>query len=54
MDIEEVVAFAVSALILYACSTLYHGAYLSRFQPFLETIDSLGPAPSPAGGPIET
>ncbi len=39
---KEVIAvsvFAVSALILYACSTLYHGAFKSRFQPFLETID---------------
>ena len=38
-EIAAVSIFAVSALVLYASSTLYHGAFRSRFQPFLETID---------------
>ncbi|WP_306252293.1 hemolysin III family protein [Parvularcula sp. IMCC14364] len=38
-EITAVSIFAVSALVLYASSTLYHGAFRSRFQPFLETID---------------
>ena len=39
---REVVAvsiFAASAIILYVCSTLYHGAHKSVFQPFLEALD---------------
>ncbi len=38
-EIVAVSIFAISALVLYACSTLYHGAFKSRFQSFLETLD---------------
>lgn len=39
---KELVAaslYGASALVLYVCSTLYHGAYQSVFQPFLEALD---------------
>ena len=38
-EITAVSIFAVSALVLYVASTVYHGAFESRLQPFLETLD---------------
>lgn len=38
-EILAVSIFAISAFLLYLCSTIYHSAYQSRFQPFLETFD---------------
>ena len=39
---KAVAAAAVYAgcmILLYVCSTIYHGAYKSSFQPFFETLD---------------
>jgi hemolysin III len=39
---KEVIAvsiFAASGILLYVCSTLYHGAHKSSFQPFLKALD---------------
>ena len=38
-EIIAVSVFAASGIFLYVCSTLYHGAYKSSFQPFLEALD---------------
>ena len=37
--ITATVIYAACMIVLYLCSTIYHGAYKSKFKPFLETLD---------------
>ncbi len=37
--ISAAAIYAGCMIVLYVCSTLYHGAYKSTFQPFFETLD---------------